>query len=587
MAKDDKDLIQLQLEKEIQIAPNGPQWMLIGLTNNANYHKDFIRWLARFKQENGYIPKIIKVNLNFLVKPLFRNVSKNSDGNVNGEIFIIIDAELIQKLQSRGQSQIVSKPNLFHGLGSKVVDGGGDFGIITMPIDTEEDFNRWLAQRQVLSQSLLGFVKNLKGAGLANYLKEVFANHNKIDFSKLPWIASMSALDENVFSGMLLKALEKVLGTDKNQDLYAIFSELSIDLVREGTQLLPNPLNPKRRVKVEGKNLKVIEVFRQVLNNVMVLFLDGYSSDQTSTLDNTNVLKHIADLTIKQNNPTQETINMQTDFVKRTGLPLFDSVDEFKKYLGYYSNDDYPADSDENKINTLTYWISLLMSLFTAGHETTGSAINAILFRITTNQQIYNNLVKEVRDPKKRIEPKDKIPDNIFNKYPYLVAVIAESFRLHSPTAFLIRNLLKDLKLEYNNASYTIGRGAFVIGYGLMANLMNTIAGTKDSAEFDPLRWGKFNENGDFEFDVSKIEVLKKLFTFGIDGDSRHCPGESTAWATIVMFFIEILKNFDLKNLINPDELKDASVFLPGNKGTLSALDPRLTKNITATPLEG
>jgi cytochrome P450 len=181
-----------------------------------------------------------------------------------------------------------------------------------------------------------------------------------------------------------------------------------------------------------------------------------------------------------------------------------------------------------------------IKTMMIAGHDTTSTFIIWTLMSILYDQEIYQNLKKELRS-----DPHYADHQNFRN-------ILNESLRLFPPSAIISR---------MNTAPITLGVNAISAGTNIITS--QYVLGRderiwKDANIFNPDRFNSI----DLQEDLFKYS----FFPFSLG--ARRCVGETMAYLEVSLIIAEILKNYDLQPLDQADYSKESVcdlIFKPKN----------------------
>ncbi|KAK6135624.1 hypothetical protein DH2020_030635 [Rehmannia glutinosa] len=189
--------------------------------------------------------------------------------------------------------------------------------------------------------------------------------------------------------------------------------------------------------------------------------------------------------------------------------------------LGIYTDNTPDISIDRDSIK------AILLDIFSAGVETTSTAIEwamAELLRHPTIMEILQNEVREI------IKDKNDITDDDLEKMQYLKAVIKETLRCHPPIPLLVPKITaKDVKIK----GYDVSAGTLVI--------TNVWAIGRD-----PLSWDKPEKFEPHRFLNSSIDFKGldfELIPFG--AGRRSCPGIAFSNAAIEFVIANLVHKFN------------------------------------------
>ncbi len=162
------------------------------------------------------------------------------------------------------------------------------------------------------------------------------------------------------------------------------------------------------------------------------------------------------------------------------------------------------------------------LTLYIAGFETTGAAIAWCLLELCYDRDAQTELRREVMQ---HLGSDDEFLEYMANDRTLLAATVNETFRLHPPIPFVIR----EAETAYELASARIEAGDFVV---LSIETVHMVEFGDDPEIFRPKR---FLEDG----------AAKRLMTFG--GGRKHCPGRAIAIEEARIMVALLLLKFDFE----------------------------------------
>eukprot|EP01095_Lingulamoeba_sp_RSL-Kostka_P009651 TRINITY_DN334_c2_g2_i1.p1 TRINITY_DN334_c2_g2~~TRINITY_DN334_c2_g2_i1.p1 ORF type:complete len:521 (-),score=110.70 TRINITY_DN334_c2_g2_i1:218-1780(-) len=181
-----------------------------------------------------------------------------------------------------------------------------------------------------------------------------------------------------------------------------------------------------------------------------------------------------------------------------------------------------------------------------AGEDTTSSTITWMLYLLSTNPDVQNDLYSEISAAleDQEIDDCDENLNNLFidsslmDNLPLLNAVFKETLRLYPP-AIIGRRAIKDT----NVGGYEIPKNCnFFINLYALHRLSHW---GEDSNEFKPERWLDEDYYSNFKEDPRKVHY----FPFG--GTPRKCIGETFARKEIKIVICKLISLFEFKKSKN------------------------------------
>ena len=180
--------------------------------------------------------------------------------------------------------------------------------------------------------------------------------------------------------------------------------------------------------------------------------------------------------------------------------------------------------------------LTLCSEFFTAGTDTTSTALQWILANLVKYPQIQEKLFMEIKgvagDGNLEVK-EDDLP-----KIPYLKAVVLETLRRNPPTHYLIPHAVtKDVELD----GHLVPKDSIVSF--LVADIGRDPKVWENPMEFKPERFLKRDEDGDHEaaFDITVSREVK-MMPFGVG--RRMCPAYNLALLHLEYFVANMVWNF-------------------------------------------
>ncbi|MBI1372420.1 MAG: cytochrome P450 [Phycisphaera sp.] len=172
------------------------------------------------------------------------------------------------------------------------------------------------------------------------------------------------------------------------------------------------------------------------------------------------------------------------------------------------------------------------MTLFLAGHETTGNAMNWSWYLLSQNPQAEARLGEELASVLgERAPTLEDVP-----RLRYTRAVMAESMRLYPPAWIVARQALRDVEI----GGYRVPRGAMVI---LLPWIVHRDARWwPDPMAFRPERWLDDEAGG-----AESGRERPKFAYFPFSGGARNCIGEAFAWTEGTLVLASIARRWRLR----------------------------------------
>jgi cytochrome P450 len=172
-----------------------------------------------------------------------------------------------------------------------------------------------------------------------------------------------------------------------------------------------------------------------------------------------------------------------------------------------------------------------MLTIFTAGHETTSNAMTWTLYYLARHPEVMSKLREELRQVLNGGLPTHEQLDQL----PYTRAVLFESMRMRPPAAFVIRKIERDTRLK--DYELKADRLALLSIY----NIHHHPALWENPEIFDPERF--------IDRKVSKYT----FFPFGVG--SRFCIGNHFATVEMTLLLSMLAQHFDfsLCNELEPE----------------------------------
>ncbi|KAK8305326.1 hypothetical protein V6Z11_D03G054500, partial [Gossypium hirsutum] len=174
--------------------------------------------------------------------------------------------------------------------------------------------------------------------------------------------------------------------------------------------------------------------------------------------------------------------------------------------------------------------VTLCSEFFTAGIDTTSTALEWIMANLMKHPHIQDKLFKEIKGVVSDGEV--EIKDEDLRKMPYLRAIILESLRRHPPSHFLIpHTVTKDVVL-----------GGFLVPKNNIVIFMVVEMGRNPNLWENPMEFKpeRFLINGDF--DISGTKEIK-MMPFGVG--KRMCPAYRLAMLHLKYFVANLVWHFN------------------------------------------
>jgi len=211
----------------------------------------------------------------------------------------------------------------------------------------------------------------------------------------------------------------------------------------------------------------------------------------------------------------KESFSVVNDYIKSLELEALDNKDDKLSLLKMLVEA-----NTENKLSKQAIRDNILI-FFIAGHETTATVLQYVLYYLALNPHLQEKLREEV----KRVFPGDINPEGL-KDLTFTLNVVNEALRLHPPVPVLSRRTSEDIKLgDYNIPKET---SIDIFNYGIQRD--NDIWG-EDANEFNPDR-----------FDHLTKDQAIALMPFG--GGPRICIGNTFSLYEQKIFLAKLFRKF-------------------------------------------
>lgn len=157
-----------------------------------------------------------------------------------------------------------------------------------------------------------------------------------------------------------------------------------------------------------------------------------------------------------------------------------------------------------------------LMTLFTAGHETTANALTFTWYLLGQHPDVAERVCAEVDAALQGHLP---TPDDL-DRMPFLRAVLSESMRLYPPAWLVVREAKADVRVGANE-QYLLSKGSVTIMSQWVAHRDPRWWAEPDV--FRPQRW------------LEKAPERPRYAYFPFGGGPRSCIGEAFAWSEALL----------------------------------------------------
>jgi len=176
-----------------------------------------------------------------------------------------------------------------------------------------------------------------------------------------------------------------------------------------------------------------------------------------------------------------------------------------------------------------------------AAYHTTAVVMTWTIFELTQHPEIQRKVQQEIDSTLNGALPNFENLD----KFPYLMQVIKESMRVHTPGPFAARILEEDLEI----GGYFFESGSTLF-YPICAIHKNEMYWDNPDA-FDPERFSQQN--------VKKMNPLA-FCPFGMG--PRICPGERLSWMEMRMLLTILLQRFNFELAMPVEEVQECERFV-------------------------
>jgi cytochrome P450 len=184
------------------------------------------------------------------------------------------------------------------------------------------------------------------------------------------------------------------------------------------------------------------------------------------------------------------------------------------------TNDDGPAGDETMSDLQLR---DELMTLFTAGHETTANALTFTWYLLGQHPDVANRVCAEVDDALRGRLP---TPDDL-DRMPFLRAVLSESMRLYPPAWLVVREAKADVRVGPNE-QYLLSKGSVTIMSQWVAH--RDPRWWPEPEAFRPERW------------LEKPADRPRYAYFPFGGGPRSCIGEAFAWSEAMLVLATLIR---------------------------------------------
>ena len=172
-----------------------------------------------------------------------------------------------------------------------------------------------------------------------------------------------------------------------------------------------------------------------------------------------------------------------------------------------------------------------LVTLFTAGHETTANALTFAWWLVARHPAVAEKLFAEVD---RELAGRDATAADV-DRLPYARAVVAEAMRLYPPAWVLMRQAKQDVAVG-PPAVPVAAQGVVVISQWISHRERRW---WPDPDRFDPDRW-LADKPG---------ETRPRYAYFPFGGGSRNCIGEAFAWMEAILILVTLAQQWRLEDV--------------------------------------
>jgi cytochrome P450 len=168
-----------------------------------------------------------------------------------------------------------------------------------------------------------------------------------------------------------------------------------------------------------------------------------------------------------------------------------------------------------------------LMTLFTAGHETTANALTFTWYLLGQHPDVAERVSGEIDAA---LQGRLPTPDDL-DQLPFLRAVLSESMRLYPPAWLVVREAKEDVRVGAN-AKYLLSKGSVTIMSQWVAH--RDPRWWPEPETFRPKRW------------LEKAPDRPRYAYFPFGGGPRSCIGEAFAWSEALLVLATLLRRCHL-----------------------------------------
>lgn len=181
---------------------------------------------------------------------------------------------------------------------------------------------------------------------------------------------------------------------------------------------------------------------------------------------------------------------------------------------------------------------------FAAGVETAATVIFGVLIEVGRHPDIRNKVQEEIDRVFEKYQ--NELTADAIKEMEYLENVLNEALRVYPPLSFLTRRCVEDSVLPVGNIKIDKGTKVYTPVYDYHFDPQYF----KDPEVFDPER---FNDKA-----VQQMDVTYQPFGYGL----RSCIGERYVKLQVKSALAHILRNFEIKSVINEGGIKYRKDFI-------------------------
>ncbi|KAF2189731.1 cytochrome P450 [Zopfia rhizophila CBS 207.26] len=184
-----------------------------------------------------------------------------------------------------------------------------------------------------------------------------------------------------------------------------------------------------------------------------------------------------------------------------------------------------PGEMDYNDV------VSMATSNITAGSDTTGISMRAIIYFLLKNPEAKRRLIEEIDQRRRKGELSDPVSWNEANKMKYLQACMHEALRLHPAVGVNLPRVVPPGGTEIHGHYFPAGS---IVGVNAWVVHRNKEVYGEDAEEFRPERRLK-EDIGDMQ---------RSFFSFG--AGSRSCIGRNISWLEMSKLIPTLFLRYDV-----------------------------------------